>query len=102
MFAQHLQRAVDVEALDGQPERADARALISGCRPEFQELRSAADAQQHRRSLARLHGHAKQSLIEIERALHVGHGQRELAQPGRAERRRACLRDEPRRVRESR
>ena len=55
--------------------------------PKREESRSVADPEQHGRALPRLHRHAEQSLVELERSLDVGDGQRDLTEPVDAERR---------------
>jgi len=100
MLSQRLHRAIEVEALDGEAESADARALSSRRRPEFEELRSGANAQQHRGSLARLNWHPEQALIEVKRLRNVRDRQRQLTETRGVKWRRAALSDEPRRVRQ--
>ena len=92
---ERLHRAFDREVLDAEPERADARPLARCRLPQRDEPRSVADPQQHGRSLPRLHRHAEQPLIEVERPRDVGDGQRDLAEAVDAERRRAGLGQQP-------
>jgi hypothetical protein len=82
---QRLQRAIDGEVLHAEAECADARALAGGRRLQRQETRAVADAQQHRRALARLNRHPEQPLVEVHGTRHVRHGQRDLAQAVDAE-----------------
>ena len=84
---ERLHRAIDGEVLHAESERADARTLARRRLAQREESRSVADPQQHGRALPRLHRHAEQSLVEVERSRDVGDRQRDLTEPVDAERR---------------
>ena len=84
---------IDIEVLHGQAEVVDVRGL--GARLcECQEVRSIADTEKDLLPLARLHGHAEEPLVEIQRALQIRDCQRYLVESAHTERSGLPLREQ--------
>ncbi len=92
------ERAIDVEAFDAEAVVRDARRRAA--RPPARSRGTAGPApmlQQRHRALTSAHRHAEQPLVEIDRALDVGHGEPDVVDPAHAQRRRGRLREQARR-----
>ena len=69
---QFLDRARDVEVLDGDSDPADPRRRPGGDRPKRDVSRAVSDAEDGRPPPARLDGESEQPLVEREGALRIG------------------------------
>ena len=84
VICQGPHHSIHIEVLYGKAEAGDAGwpgARFGKC----QEVRSVTDAQEDRPSLARLHRHAEEPLVEVQRAPQVRYGERYLVQPQNTE-----------------
>jgi hypothetical protein len=100
VFGEHRQDPIDIEVFDGDAEPAHPLRTAGAGRRQRHELRPRTDAQERRVAVTRLNRHPEESLIELERALHIGDGQRHAVEAADAQLTAGLRRQRPREQRD--